>query len=119
MTSPHPAPAKPSLDCPFPYLQALSEEHPTELDDDEGHEDAGTVLEEGIRALLVTPDVLDGGRKEHHDGDDSDDDADDVSGMHAQVLQDRLQSYGNGVYVFVLCRGCSGEEDRLHENCRR
>ena len=97
----------------------LSEEHTAELYDDEGHEDAGTVLEEGILTLGIALDVLDGRRQKHHDGDDSHDDADDVSGVHTKVLQDRLQSYGNGVYVFVLCRGVSGEEDRLHENCRR
>ena len=63
------------------------EEHTAELYDDEGHEDAGTVLEEGILALGVALDVLDGRRQEHHDGDDSHDDADDVSGVHSQVLQ--------------------------------
>ena len=65
----------------------LSEEHAAELDDDEGHEDAGSVLEEGVGTLLVTSDMLDGRRDEHHDGDDTYDDAGDVRGMYTKILQ--------------------------------
>jgi hypothetical protein len=97
----------------------LSEEHPAELYDDEGHEDAGSVLEECVGTLLVTPDMFDGGRDEHHDGYDSDDDAGDVRGVHTEILQLSLEGDGNGIDILVLCGGRSGEEDSLHKKyCR-